>query len=152
MENNNNNNSKKMEINSILSIGNDLIKSNSNNHKQGIYKNELFNGMNDREKRSLRIKFRNKLSYFVDTMFEYSKTNNLEKCRALGNSLNQYAENVYNNINVLYENNTTFQKASKIDEFRKLVETYSNTVTQSKIERIIKHANQQANKSVYFCR
>lgn len=135
----NNNNSKKMEINSILSIGNDLLKSNSNNHKQGIYKNELFIDMNDREKKSLRIKLRNKLSYFVETMFEYDKTKNIDKCKALSQSFVQYANNVYNNVNLLYENNTSFQKASKIDEFRKLCEQYTNTITQKKlIEQINK--------------
>lgn len=125
MEQSNNNNNKKIEINSILSIGNDLLKSNSNNHKQGIYKNELFTEMNDREKKSLRIKLRNKLSYFVETMEQYDKTKNVEKCKALAQSFQKYSENVYNNINLLYENNTSFQKASKIDEFRKLVETYT---------------------------
>lgn len=125
METLNNNNNKKMEINSILSIGNDLLKSNSNNHKQGIYKNELFIDMNDREKKSLRIKLRNKLSYFVETMFEYNKIKNIDKCKALAQSFIQYAGNVYNNVNLLYENNTAFQKASKIDDFRKLVETYT---------------------------
>lgn len=127
MEQNSNNNSKKMEINSILSIGNDLLKSNSNNHKQGIYKNELFVDMNDREKKSLRIKLRNKLSYFVETMEQYDKTKNVEKCKALAKSFQQYAGNVYNNINLLYENNTSFQKASKIDEFRKLCEQYTKS-------------------------
>ena len=121
----NTNDNKKMEINSILAIGNDLLKSNSNNHKQGIYKNELFAEMNDREKKSLRIKLRNKLSYFVETMFEYNKTKNVEKCKALAQSFQQYAKNVYNNVNLLYENNTSFQKASKIDEFRTLVEKYT---------------------------
>lgn len=120
-----NNNGKKLEINSILSIGNDLLKTNSNNHKQGIYKNELFIDMDDREKKSLRIKLRNKLSYFVETMEQYNKTKNVEKCKALAQSFKQYAGNVYNNVNLLYENNTSFQKASKIDEFRTLVETYT---------------------------
>lgn len=124
---NTNDNNKKMEINSILSIGNDLLKSNNNNHKQGIYKNELFIDMNDREKKSLRIKLRNKLSYFVETMFEYDKIKNVEKCKSLAKSFQQYAGNVYNNVNLLYENNTSFQKASKIDDFRKLVETYTKS-------------------------
>ena len=127
MEALNNNKNKKMEINSILAIGNDLIKSNNNNHKQGIYKNELFLDMNDREKKSLRIKLRNKLSYFVETMFEYDKTKNIDKCKALAQSFKQYAGNVYNNINLLYENNTAYNKIQKIDEFRKLVETYTKT-------------------------
>ena len=127
MEALNNNKNKKMEINSILAIGNDLIKSSSNNHKQGIYKNELFLDMNDREKKSLRIKLRNKLSYFVETMFEYDKTKNIDKCKALAQSFKQYAGNVYNNINLLYENNTAYNKIQKIDEFRKLVETYTKT-------------------------
>lgn len=129
----NTNDNKKMEINSILSIGNDLLKSNSNNHKQGIYKNELFAEMNDREKKSLRIKLRNKLSYFVEAMEQYDKTKNVEKCKSLAKSFIQYAGNVYNNINILYENNTSFQKASKIDEFRKLCEQYTNTITQKKL-------------------
>ena len=127
METLNNNNNKKMEINSILSIGNDLLKTNSNNHKQGIYKNELFIDMNDREKKSLRIKLRNKLSFFVETMFEYDKTKNIDKCKSLAQSFTQYAGNVYNNINLLYENNTSFQKSSKIDEFRKLCEQYTKS-------------------------
>ena len=125
MNTNDNNNNKKMDINSILAIGNDLIKSNSNNHKQGIYKNELFFEMNDREKKSLRIKLRNKLSYFVDTMFEYNKIKNIEKCKALAQSFNEYAGKIYNNMNVLYENNTAYNKIQKIDEFRALVETYT---------------------------
>ena len=128
-----NNNSKKMELNSILSIGNDLLKSNSNNHKQGIYKNELFNEMNDREKKSLRIKLRNKLSYFVETMFEYDKTKNFDKCKALAQSFVQYANNVYNNINVLYENNTNELSIKNIDQFRLLVEKYTKTITQQKL-------------------
>ena len=127
METLNNNNNKKMEINSILSIGNDLLKTNSNNHKQGIYKNELFIDMNDREKKSLRIKLRNKLAYFVETMEQYDKTKNIDKCKALAQSFVQYANNVYNNINLLYENNTSFQKASKIDDFRKLCEQYTKS-------------------------
>ena len=49
------------------------------------------------------------------------------EAKALAKSFQQYAGNVYNNINLLYENNTSFQKASKIDEFRKLCEQHTKS-------------------------
>ena len=136
----NQNTSGKSNINDILSIGNELLKRNNKNSKKGIYKNELFSNCESiEEKRNIRNSLRKKLSFFVSSMFEYEKTNNKEKAQQLAKSFNEYANKVYNNINVLYENNTNELSIKNIDQFRLLVEKYTNTITQQKlIEQINK--------------
>lgn len=126
-----NNSGKKSEIDNILAIGNDLLKRNNKNSKKGIYKNELFVDCESiEERRNIRNALRKKLSFFVSSMFEYEKTNNKEKSKQLAISFNEYANKVYNNINVLYENNTNELTIKNIDQFRLIVEKY--TKQQSK--------------------
>ena len=126
MTTNTNNSGKKSEIDNILSIGNDLLKRNNKNSKKGIYKNELFSSCESiEEKRNIRNSLRKKLSFFVSSMFEYEKTNNKEKAKQLAISFNEYANKVYNNVNVLYENNTNELSIKNIDQFRMIVEKYT---------------------------
>ena len=126
MTTNTNNSGKKSEIDNILSIGNDLLKRNNKNSKKGIYKNELFAACETiEEKRNIRNSLRKKLSFFVSSMFEYEKTNNKEKAKQLAISFNEYANKVYNNVNVLYENNTNELSIKNIDNFRLLIEKYT---------------------------
>ena len=126
MTTNTNNSGKKSEIDNILSIGNDLLKRNNKNSKKGIYKNELFSSCESiEEKRNIRNSLRKKLSFFVSSMFEYEKTNNKEKAKQLAITFNEYASKVYNNINVLYENNTNELSIKNIDQFRMIVEKYT---------------------------
>ena len=64
---------KKIDLNSILSIGN----SNLINKVRGgatLYNVSLFEGLNDKEKKHLRIKLRRKLDSFINSAFEFVAT------------------------------------------------------------------------------
>ena len=126
MTTNSNNSSK--NINDILSIGNELLQRNNKNSKKGIYKNELFASCETlEEKRNIRIKLRKKLGFFVSTLNEYDKTKQIDKAKNLSNSFIQYANEVYNNVNILYENNTNDITIKQVDNFRLLIEKYTKT-------------------------
>ncbi len=130
MEQSNNQNNN---IKNILSIGNNILKqSNINGAKIGIYKNDLFVGMNDKQKKSLRIKLRNKLQSYVETLSYYHEQKNVEQCKKTSNFFIEFAKNVYNDARILFENNTNETKQQNIVMFQKLVETYTNTSKEQK--------------------
>ena len=120
------NNSEKININDLLKIGNDVLKHSQSNTKAGIYKPNLFEGMNDREKKSLRIKLRNKLQNYVETLQYWHEQKNEAQAKKTASYFIEYSKNVYNDIRILCEHNTDEIKQSEISHFQKLIEIYTS--------------------------
>ena len=119
------NNSEKININDLLKIGNDVLKHSQSNTKAGIYKPNLFEGMNDREKKSTRIKLRNKLQNYIETLQYWHEQKNEAQAKKTASYFVEYANNVYNDVRILFESNTNELKQANISQFQKLVEIYT---------------------------
>lgn len=89
---------EKINLNEIFSsISSISVKS----QKNGIYKDSLFVGMSDKEKKHLRSKLRNTLDKFISNAFQFSKDSS--KLEAIRKDWKKYATSVYKDVSIIYE-------------------------------------------------
>lgn len=69
--------------------------------KNGIYKDSLFVGMSDKEKKHLRSKLRNTLDKFISNAFQFSKDST--KLEYIRKDWKKYATSVYKDISIIYD-------------------------------------------------
>ena len=97
-------------------LTNDVFVKNSNGKKSSIYKRELFNGMLDDDKKKLRRKLRKTLqNKFLATFLTIRK--NETELKKLSKVWEEYANKVYNNIEVVCESNTDIETQKLIKQF-----------------------------------
>lgn len=97
-------------------LTNDVFVKNSNGKKSSIYKGELFNGMLDDDKKKLRRKLRKTLqNKFLATFLTIRK--NETELKKLSKIWVEYANKVYNNIEIVCESNTDLETQKLINQF-----------------------------------
>ncbi len=97
-------------------LTNDVFVKNSNGKKSSIYKRELFNGMLDDDKKKLRRKLRKTLqNKFLSTFLTIRK--NETELKKLSKIWVEYANKVYNNIEIVCESNTDIETQKLIKQF-----------------------------------
>jgi hypothetical protein len=97
-------------------LTNDVFVKNSNGKKSSIYRGELFNGMLDDDKKKLRRKLRKTLqNKFLATFLTIRK--NETELKKLSKIWKEYANKVYNNIEVVCESNTDIETQKLIKQF-----------------------------------
>ena len=97
-------------------LTNDVFVKNSNGKKSSIYKRELFNGMLDDDKKKLRRKLRKTLQNKFLATFLTIRKNETELLK-LSKIWKEYANKVYNNIEVVCESNTDIETQKLIKQF-----------------------------------
>lgn len=97
-------------------LTNDVFVKNSNGKKSSIYKRELFNGMLDDDKKKLRRKLRKTLQNKFLATFLTIRKNEIE-LKKLSKVWIEYANKVYNNIEVVCESNTDIETQKLIKQF-----------------------------------
>ena len=113
-------------LNELLT--NDVFVKNSNGKKSSIYKRELFNGMLDDDKKKLRRKLRKTLQNKFLATFLIIRKNETELLK-LSKIWKEYANKVYNNIEVVCESNTDIETQKLIKQF---LESMKNCETKTK--------------------
>jgi hypothetical protein len=94
----------------------DVFVKNSNGKKSSIYKRELFAGLLDDDKKKLRRKLRKTLqNKFLATFLTIRK--NETELKKLSKIWEEYANKVYNNIDVICESNTDIETQKLIKQF-----------------------------------
>lgn len=94
----------------------DVFVKNSNGKKSSIYKRELFAGLLDDDKKKLRRKLRKTLqNKFLATFLTIRK--NETELKRLSKVWEEYANKVYNNIDVICESNTDVETQKLIKQF-----------------------------------
>lgn len=97
-------------------LTNDVFVKNSNEKKSSIYKRELFAGLLDDDKKKLRRKLRKTLqNKFLATFLTIRK--NETELKKLSKIWKEYANKVYNNIEVVCESNTDIETQKLIKQF-----------------------------------
>lgn len=97
-------------------LTNDVFVKNSNGKKSSIYKRELFVGLLDDDKKKLRRKLRKTLqNKFLATFLTIRK--NETELKKLSKIWKEYANKVYNNIEVVCESNTDIETQKLIKQF-----------------------------------
>lgn len=99
----------------IFAIGNETIQKEISFNRATIYKKELFEEKTDKEKKSIRIKLRKKRDAFLSTFLVVEKDKN--KLEALKKDWKEYAKLVYNNIEIIMDNNTNKESVQLIKRF-----------------------------------
>lgn len=97
-------------------LTNDVFVKNSSGKKSSIYKRELFNGMLDDDKKKLRRKLRKTLQNKFLATFLTIRKNEIE-LKKLSKIWKEYANKVYNNIEVVCESNTDIETQKLIKQF-----------------------------------
>lgn len=101
---------------------------NSNGKKSSIYKRELFAGLLDDDKKKLRRKLRKNLqNKFLATFLTIRK--NETELKKLSEVWEEYANKVYNNIDVVCESNTDVETQKLIKQF---LESMKNCAAKTK--------------------
>ena len=94
----------------------DVFVKNSNGKKSSIYKRELFAGLLDDDKKKLRRKLRKTLqNKFLATFLTIRK--NETELKKLSKIWEEYANKVYNNIDVICESNTDIETQKLVKQF-----------------------------------
>lgn len=97
-------------------LTNDVFVKNSNGKKSSIYKRELFDGLLDDDKKKLRRKLRKTLqNKFLATFLTIRK--NETELKILSKIWIEYANKVYNNIEIVCESNTDLETQKLIKQF-----------------------------------
>lgn len=97
-------------------LTNDVFVKNSNGKKSSIYKRELFVGLLDDDKKKLRRKLRKTLqNKFLATFLTIRK--NETESKKLSKIWIEYANKVYNNIEIVCESNTDLETQKLIKQF-----------------------------------
>lgn len=106
----------------------DVFVKNSNGKKSSIYKRELFAGLLDDDKKKLRRKLRKTLqNKFLATFLTIRK--NETELKKLSKIWSEYANKVYNNIDVVCESNTDVETQKLIKQF---LESMKNCAAKTK--------------------
>lgn len=109
-------------------LTNDVFVKNSNGKKSSIYKRELFVGLLDDDKKKLRRKLRKTLqNKFLATFLTIRK--NETELKKLSKIWVEYANKVYNNIDVVCESNTDVETQKLIKQF---LESMKNCAAKTK--------------------
>lgn len=109
-------------------LTNDVFVKNSNEKKSSIYKRELFAGLLDDDKKKLRRKLRKTLqNKFLATFLTIRK--NETELKKLSKIWIEYANKVYNNIDVVCESNTDVETQKLIKQF---LESMKNCAAKTK--------------------
>ena len=119
-----------METKKIIDelLTSDVFVKNSNGKKSSIYKSELFVGMLDDDKKKLRRKLRKTLqNKFLSTFLTIRK--NETELKKLSKIWIEYANKVYNNIDVVCESNTDVETQKLIKQF---LESMKNCAAKTK--------------------
>lgn len=99
---------KKIDIDNLFSeLSNNEVLKNNTERGATLYKPNLFLGMNNKEKKSLRIKLRRKKDNFISSYIMHKNDNS--KLSELKNLWLSYAKNVYVDVNKIIDNNSTTQ-------------------------------------------
>ena len=94
----------------------EVFVKNSNGKKSSIYKRELFAGLLDDDKKKLRRKLRKTLqNKFLATFLTIRK--NETELKKLSKIWAEYANKVYNNIEIVCESNTDLETQKLIKQF-----------------------------------
>lgn len=102
-----------MKANEILAIGNEIF---STSERKSIYRKEIFAGCKtDKEKKNLRMKLRKKLDAFIAEFIASNK--NAEKREALKKAWQEYAKQVYINVECIVDANANTEKKDTIKNF-----------------------------------
>ena len=97
-------------------LTNDVFVKNSNWKKSSIYKKELFAVLLDDDKKKLRRKLRKTLqNKFLATFLTIRK--NETELKKLSKIWVEYANKVYNNIDIVCESNTDLETQKLINQF-----------------------------------
>lgn len=97
-------------------LTNDVFVKNSNGKKSSIYKRELFVGLLDDDKKKLRRRLRKTLqNKFLATFLTIRK--NETELKKLSKIWVEYANKVYNNIDIVCESNTDLETQKLIKQF-----------------------------------
>lgn len=109
-------------------LTNDVFVKNSNRKKSSIYKRELFAGLLDDDKKKLRRKLRKTLqNKFLATFLTIRK--NETELKKLSKIWAEYANKVYNNIDIVCESNTDLETQKLINQF---LESMKNCAAKTK--------------------
>lgn len=109
-------------------LTNDVFVKNSNGKKSAIYKRELFNGMLDDDKKKLRRKLRKTLQNKFLATFLTIRKNEVE-LKKLSKIWIEYANKIYNNIEIVCESNTDLETQKLIKQF---LESMKNCAAKTK--------------------
>lgn len=102
-----------MKANEILAIGNEIF---STSERKSIYCKEIFaECKTDKEKKNLRMKLRKKLDAFIAEFIASNK--NAEKRKALKKAWQEYAKQVYINVECIVDANANTEKKDTIKNF-----------------------------------
>lgn len=102
-----------MKANEILAIGNGIF---STSERKSIYRKEIFaECTTDKEKKNLRMKLRKKLDAFIAEFIASNK--NAEKRKALKKAWQEYAKQVYINVECIVDANANTEKKDTIKNF-----------------------------------
>ena len=106
----------------------DVFVKNSNEKKSSIYKRELFAGLLDDDKKKLRRKLRKTLqNKFLATFLTIRK--NETELKKLSKIWVEYANKIYNNIDIVCESNTNIETQKLIKQF---LESMKNCAAKTK--------------------
>lgn len=106
----------------------EVFVKNSNGKKSSIYKRELFVGLLDDDKKKLRRKLRKTLqNKFLSTFLTIRK--NETELKKLSKIWIEYANKVYNNIDIVCESNTDVETQKLIKQF---LESMKNCAAKTK--------------------
>ena len=109
-------------------LTNDVFVKNSNGKNSSIYKRELFAGLLDDDKKKLRRKLRKTLqNKFLATFLTIRK--NETELKKLSKIWIEYANKVYNNIEIVCESNTDLETQKLIKQF---LESMKNCAAKTK--------------------
>lgn len=106
----------------------DVFVKNSNGKKSSIYKRELFAGLLDDDKKKLRRKLRKTLQNKFLATFLTIRKNEIE-LKKLSKVWIEYANNIYNNIDIVCESNTDIETQKLIKQF---LESMKNCAAKTK--------------------
>ena len=105
-------------------LTNDVFVKNSNGKISSIYKRELFAGLLDDDKKKLRRKLRKTLqNKFLATFLTIRK--NETELKKLSKIWVEYANKVYNNIDIVCESNTDLETQKLIKQFLESMKNYA---------------------------
>lgn len=102
-----------MKANEILAIGNEIF---STSERKSIYRKEIFaEYKTDKEKKNLRMKLRKKLDAFIAEFIASNKST--EKRKALKKAWQEYAKQVYINVECIVDANANTERKDTIKNF-----------------------------------
>lgn len=109
----------------------EVFVNNSNGKKSSIYKRELFVGLLDDDKKKLRRKLRKTFqNKFLATFLTIRK--NETELKKLSKIWVEYANKVYNNIDIVCESNTDLETQKLIKQF---LESMKNCAAKTKTKQ-----------------